>query len=61
MIVSWFFLLVVKDNLKKIIKYFTFKHETPNSSNDVNEVPMREFDLIVDDSMRINATICDIK
>ena len=50
-----------KDDLKKIIKYFTFKHESPNSSNDVNEVPMREFDLIVDDSMRINATICDIK
>ena len=50
-----------KDNLKKIIKYFTFKHESPNSSHDVNEVPMREFDLIVDDSMRINATICDIK
>ena len=50
-----------KDNLKKIIKYFTFKHEPPNSSNDVNEVPMREFDLIIDDSMRINATICDIK
>ena len=50
-----------KDNLKKIIKYFTLKHESPNSSNDVNEVPMREFDLIVDDSMRINATICDIK
>ena len=50
-----------KDNLKKIIKYFTLKHKSPNSSNDVNEVPMREFDLIVDDSMRINATICDIK
>ena len=50
-----------KDNLKKIIKYFTLKHESPNSSNDINEVPMREFDLIVDDSMRINATICDIK
>ena len=50
-----------KDDLKKIIKYFTFKHESPNSSNDVNVVPMREFDLIVDDSMRINATICDIK
>ena len=50
-----------KDNLKKIIKYFTIKHESPNSSNGVNEVLMREFDLIVDDSMRINATICDIK
>ena len=50
-----------KDNLKKIIKYFTFKHESPNSSNDVNEVPMREYYLIVDDNMRINATICDTK
>ena len=54
-----------KDDLKKIIKYFTFKHELPNSNNGVNnnnnEVPLREFDLIVDDSMRINATICDVK
>ena len=56
-----------KDDLKKIIKYFTFKDESPNgntviiNNNNNKEVPMREFDLIVDDSMRTNATICDIK
>ena len=56
-----------KHDLKKIITviaHFIFKDGSPNSSNDVNnngEVPMREFDLIVDDSMRNNATICDIK
>ena len=53
-----------KHDLKKMITHFKFKHRSPNSSNDVNnnnEVPMREFDLIVDDSMRNNATICDIK
>ena len=53
-----------KHDLKKIITHFNFRNRSPNSSNDVNnnnEVPMREFDLIVDDSMRNNATICDIK
>ena len=53
-----------KHDLKKIITHFNFRNRSHNSSNDVNnnnEVPMREFDLIVDDSMRNNATICDIK
>ena len=53
-----------KHNLKKIITHFNFRNRSHNSSNDVNnnnEMPMREFDLIVDDSMRNNATICDIK
>ena len=53
-----------KDDLKNIIIHFTFKDELPNSSNDVNnnnEVPMREFHLIVDDSARkkVTVTICD--
>ena len=53
-----------KHDLKKIITHFNFRNISHNSSNDINnnnEVPMREFDLIVDDSMRNNATICDIK
>ena len=56
-------LFLHKHDLKKIITHFKFKHRSPNSSNDVNnnnEVPMREFDLIVDDSMRNNATICTV-
>ena len=33
-----------------------------NSSNDINsnEVPMEEFDIIVDDSTRVNVTVCDM-
>ena len=53
-----------KRDLKNIISHFKFKYRSTNSSNDLNnnnEIPMREFDLVVDDSMRNNATICDIK
>ena len=53
-----------KHDLKKIITHFNFRNRSHNSSNDVNnnnEMPMREFDLIVDDRMRNNATICAIK
>ena len=52
-------LFLYKDNLKKIFVYFTFKKESHNN-NVVNndEIPMKNFDLIIDDSMRKNATIC---
>ena len=52
-----------KDDLKKIITHFSFKSESPNSTNyDVNnnETPMREYYIVVDDSKRKNATICDM-
>ena len=57
-------LLLHKDELKKVITHFTLKDELPNSSTDVNnnnEVPMREFHHIVDDSARkkVTVTICD--
>ena len=57
-------LLLHKDDLKKIITHFTLKDELSNSSTDVNnnnEVPMREFHHIVDDSARkkVTVTICD--
>ena len=59
-------LFLHKDNLKNIVTtYFTIKNVSPKS-NDVsngvtnNEIPTKEFDLIVDDSMRENATICDM-
>ena len=51
-----------KDDLKKIITHFSFKSELPNSTNDDvnnNEAPMREYYIVVDDSKRKNATICD--
>ena len=45
----------------KHIERFTFKDESPNK-NDVNnnEIPVREFNLVVDDSMRENNTIFDV-
>ena len=53
-----------KHNLRKMIKHierFAFKDESP-SNNDVNknEMPVREFNLVVDDSMRENNTIFDV-
>ena len=52
-----------KDDLKKIVKHFIFKmkNETPNDVNNNNEVPMREFHQIVDESERkkVTVTICD--
>ena len=48
-----------KDDLKKFVKYFTFKVKSRTSNDATNyEIPMREFDHIIDDSMRQNATIC---
>ena len=52
-----------KDGLKKIIMHFSFKSESPNSTNDDvnnNETPMKEFNIVVDDSKRKNAIICDM-
>ena len=52
-----------KDDLKKIITHFRFKDESPNNTNDDvnnNETPMKEFCIIVDDSKRKNAIICDM-
>ena len=57
-------LFLHKDNLKKVIIHFTLKDESPNNSNDVNnnEVTVKEFYFIVDDSARQKATvtICDM-
>ena len=44
-----------KDNLKNIITHFIHKDKPPNSNN---EIPMKEFDIIVDDSIRTNVTVC---
>ena len=52
-----------KDDLKKIITHFSFKSESLNSTNDDvnnNEIPMREYYIVIDDSKRKNATICDM-
>ena len=44
-----------KDDLKKIITHFAFKSESLNSTNDdvnKNETPMREYYIVVDDTVR---------
>ena len=56
-------LFLHKDDLKKIAKYFTLKDKASTNGNgdNVGDTPMKEFDLIVDDSTRNNVTItvCD--
>ena len=50
-----------KDFFKKVAMNFKFKYKLPNSSNVIsNEMPMKEFDLVIDDNARKNATICDM-
>ena len=55
-------LFLHKDDLKRVVTHCTTKEESPSSNNDAsnNETPMRGFDLIIDDSMRKNAIICDV-
>ena len=60
-------LFLHKDDLKKIAKYFTFKDKASNGNGDNisvhnQEIPMKKFDLIVDDSKRKNVaiTVCDM-
>ena len=61
-------LFLHKDDIKKIAKHFAFKDKTSTNGNsdDVviqnREIPMKEFDLIVDDNARNNATVtvCDM-
>ena len=54
-------LFLYKGDIKKIAKYFAFKDKASTNGNGDNvhnkDVPMKEFDLIVDDSARNNATI----
>ena len=57
-------LFLHKHNLRKMIKRiecFAFKDEAPNK-NDVNknEMPLGEYNLLVDDNMRENNTIFDV-
>ncbi|XP_065901763.1 uncharacterized protein [Dysidea avara] len=51
-------MLIHRKNIKKLMKYFT---PTPQTTNNNVEVPMREYGVVVDDNMRKNATICEIR
>ena len=49
-----------KDDLKKIFRHFTFRSQAPNNNSNAvisNDVPMEEFDHIIDDDARNNATV----
>ena len=49
-----------KDHLKKLVAHLIPKDDPPNSNDIIHdEIAMRNFDLIIDDSVRQNATICD--
>ena len=55
-------LFLHKNDLKKVVLRCTFKRKSPSISNNgnSNETPMKEFDNIIDDSVRVNATVCDM-
>ena len=49
-----------KDRLKKLVVHLIPKDDPPNSNDIIHdEIAMRNFDCIIDDSVRQNATICD--
>ena len=51
-----------KNSFKKIIAHFTTAKDNNRSDINNNEIPLREFDLVVDDSVRRNVavTTCDM-
>ena len=55
-------LFLLRDSFKKLITHFTFKDKPLSVTNTVynNDVPMREFDTVIDNSVRVNTTVCDM-
>ena len=54
-------IFIHKNNFRKIFTHIGFKAELPiNNETENNETDMRDFGVVVDDSMRKNATICDV-
>ena len=58
-------LFLYKDHFKKLIAHFTFKNGSLSNANDVNntdinnnDMPLRMLDNIIDDSVRVNVTVC---
>ncbi|XP_065890214.1 probable outer membrane protein pmp20 isoform X2 [Dysidea avara] len=51
-------LLINKGRIRKIVAYCKPKSKTIDNNSDM---PMNDIDTVIDDSMRKNATICDIK
>ena len=57
MIVGVVCLLAYKGNIKRLLINLFHKVDYHNSNNDI-DMPTRNFDVIVDESMRKNATVC---
>ena len=60
-------LFLHKDYFKKLIIHFKFKDRSLRNFNNINNtdvnnnhVPNRMFDSIIDDSVRVNVTVCDM-
>ena len=53
-------LLIYKKRIKKLVMHCFLKGTEANSGNMEISVPMTDIGIIVDDSMRKNATICDM-
>ena len=55
-------LIVHKETIKTIATKITahFKTDPVSTTNDNNEVPLRDIGIIIDDNMRKNATICEM-
>ena len=51
-------LIVYKENIKKILTHFKPKPVTTNDNNEV--LPISDIGVVIDDSMRKNATIVDM-
>ena len=53
-------LFLHKDNVKKLVAYFSSRSQTPNNADINNDTCMKEFNLIIDDNARQKAkvTIC---
>ena len=54
-------LLINKEGIKKLIKYCRHNKPTVESNTSNNDIPTNDFaGIIIDDSRRINATICEV-
>ena len=59
MIVGVVCLLAYKDNIKRLLINLFHKEDDHDSINDI-DMAARNFDTIVDESMRTDATVCDM-
>ena len=50
---------IIKRNIKRLLINLFYKVDNQDSNNDI-DMPARNFDIIVDESMRRNATVCDM-